>query len=220
MAKFDHHVHTSQHSPDSIIDARTLVERIRACGLDGVAITDHDYQWKREELAELAAYGAERGVRVFGGAEISAIEGHFLVYGLENLDDVPPGVRLKDLLKVVVRQNGAIVAAHPYRWDQDFDEIVEEHGPVFHGIELVSNNVTPGTRAKAERLLSRHKMGRTGSSDGHEPEIVACYYTEFPGTIESLADFVAAIRSGAGKPRHRAGAPSAAGAVDEAIPRR
>ncbi len=214
MAKFDHHVHTSRHSPDSSIGPRTLVERIQACGLDGVAITDHDHQWAPDELAELAAYGAERGVRVFSGAEISAREGHFLVYGLENLDDVPPGVLLKDLLKTVARQNAAIVAAHPFRWDQDFDAIVAEHGPVFHGIELVSNNVTPGTRAKAERLLSKHKMGRTGSSDGHEPEIVACYHTEFPGTIETMADFVAALRAGAGTPRHHAGSPMAAGAVD------
>lgn len=214
MAKFDHHVHTSQHSPDSIIDARVLVDKIRALGLDGVAITDHDYQWEADELAELAAYGAERGVRVFSGAEISAREGHFLVFGLKDLDDVPPGVALKDLLKTVARRKAAIVAAHPYRWEQDFDAIVAEHGPVFHGIELVSNNITPETRAKAERLLARHRMGRTGSSDGHEPEIVACYYTEFPGTIATMAEFVAAIRSGAGTPRHRAGAPSAAGAVD------
>ena len=46
MAKFDHHLHTSRHSPDSIISPLVLIERARAVGLDGVVITDHDYQWE------------------------------------------------------------------------------------------------------------------------------------------------------------------------------
>ena len=45
MPKFDHHLHTSRHSPDSVIDPCALIERARAVGLDGVVITEHDYQW-------------------------------------------------------------------------------------------------------------------------------------------------------------------------------
>ena len=57
MAKFDHHLHTSRHSPDSVIDPLVLIERARAAGLDGVVITEHDYQWEAGELADLAACG-------------------------------------------------------------------------------------------------------------------------------------------------------------------
>jgi predicted metal-dependent phosphoesterase TrpH len=213
MAKFDHHVHTSRHSPDSTIDPIVLLKRARAVGLDGVVITDHDYQWEAGELAKLAARGAELGLQVFSGAEVSAREGHFLVYGLPDLSDAPCGVDLKDLLEVVRRHGAAIVAAHPFRWDQDFDAIVAEHGPVFDALELVSNNVTPDTRAKTERLLARHAMGTTGSSDGHDPEIVGCYYTEFPGAVTSLAAFVQAIRARVGRPGHSAGSPRACGPV-------
>ena len=95
--KFDHHIHTSRHSPDSEIDPLQLVERAREIGLDGVVITEHDYQWEADELAELAARAAP--LRVFSGAEISAREGHFLVYGLPSLDECPPGVALADLLE-------------------------------------------------------------------------------------------------------------------------
>jgi hypothetical protein len=148
---------------------------------------------------------------ILSGVEVSAFEGHFLVYGLPDLTDVRPGIRVRELLKVVRRHEAAIVAAHPYRWDQDFDAIIEENGPSFDGIELVSNNVTPQTRAKAERLLSRKPMGRTGSSDAHEAEVIGCYHTEFPGTIRTMADFVAAVRSGKGTPRHSGGPLMAAG---------
>jgi predicted metal-dependent phosphoesterase TrpH len=209
--KFDHHMHTKRHSPDSEIDPLLLIERAREVGLDGVVITEHDYQWEADELLELAGRAAP--LRVFSGAEISAREGHFLVYGLPTLDDVPSGVTLADLLKTVRRHQAAIVAAHPFRWDQRFDAIVAEHGPVFDALELVSNNVSAETRAKTEALLRRHPMAATGSSDAHELGVVGCYFTEFEGPIESISEFVAALRDRRGRPRHRPGANLTSGPV-------
>lgn len=212
MRKFDHHVHTSRHSPDSVIDPLVLIERAREVGLDGVVITEHDYQWDPEELAELAARAV--GLTVLAGVEVSAREGHFLVYGLPDLDETPPGVELADLLRTVRRHGAAIVAAHPFRWDQPFEELVSTHGPAFDALELVSNNVTRETREKTARVLRRHAMGATGSSDGHEPDAVGCYYTEFADTIASIADFVAGLRAGRVRPRHRPGAWQASGPLD------
>ena len=90
--KIDHHIHTSRHSPDSSIDPFRLVERASSIGLDAVVITEHDFQWQPDELAELAARAGS--LRVLSGAEISAREGHFLVYGLPSLEDVPPGIHV------------------------------------------------------------------------------------------------------------------------------
>src|SRR5580704_10660827 len=104
--KFDHHMHTKKHSPDSEIDPLLLIERARLIGLDGLVITEHDYQWEADELVELADRAAP--LRVFSGAEISAREGHFLVYGLPSLDLVPAGVALADLLEQVRRHQAAI----------------------------------------------------------------------------------------------------------------
>jgi predicted metal-dependent phosphoesterase TrpH len=210
--KIDHHLHTYRHSPDSMIDPLELVEYAREIGLDGLAITEHDYQWEADELAELAVRAAP--LRVFSGAEISAREGHFLVYGLPSLDEVPPGITLAELLKTVRLHQAAIVAAHPFRWDQAFDAIVAEQGPVFDALELVSNNVSAETRMKTEALLRKHPMGSTGSSDAHDLEVVGCYFTEFDERIDSLAGFVAAIRGRRGRPRHRPGAQLTSGPVD------
>ena len=53
--RFDHHLHTAKHSPDSNMDPWELIHHARAIGLDGIVITEHDYQWEADELADLAA---------------------------------------------------------------------------------------------------------------------------------------------------------------------
>src|SRR5262249_19471042 len=114
--RFDHHLHTKRHSPDSDIDPLDLIERARQVGLDGVVITEHHSRWEPGELADLASRAAP--LRVFSGAEVSALEGHFLVYGLPSLDEVYPGIELAELLPIVRHHEAAIVAAHPFRWEQ------------------------------------------------------------------------------------------------------
>ncbi len=211
--KFDHHLHTARHSPDSIIDPIDLIERARVIGLDGVVITEHDYQWKADELAELARRAAP--LVVLSGVEVSAREGHFLVYGLPTLDDVAPGIEVRELLRVVRAHGAAIVAAHPFRWDQPFAEILDDHGPdAFDALELVSKNVTPETRARTEEVLRKHGMRATGSSDAHEVETLGCYFTEIDAPVRTIAEFAAALRSGRGRPGHRDDAWLASGPVD------
>ncbi len=213
MPTFDHHVHTARHSPDSAIDPYVLLERVRQAGLSGVVITEHDHQWAPEELAELASHAPD--LVVLSGVEVSAREGHFLVYGLPDLGEVGPGIRLRELSKVVERHQAALVAAHPYRWGQDFDGIYDEHGGIFHAFELVSNNVTPDTRAKTQALLDRlGGAAATGSSDGHEHAVVGCYHSEIADPVHSMADFVRALRSRRVRPRWCPGLPQAAGPVD------
>jgi predicted metal-dependent phosphoesterase TrpH len=210
--RFDHHLHTSKHSPDSSIDPLELIEQARRVGLDGVVITEHDYQWEADELGELAARAAP--LCVLSGVEVSAREGHFLVYGLPSLRAVSPGIPLADLLPIVEGHQAAIIAAHPFRWDQPFGELVAEHGPVLHALELVSNNVTRETRAKTEALLRAYPMAASGSSDAHERATLGCYFSEFERPIRTIREFAAAVRDGAMRPRHRAGARLTSGPVD------
>ncbi len=210
--RIDHHVHTSRHSPDSRIAPAQLIEQARKAGLDAVVITEHDYQWEPDELADLNELAGE--LLVLSGAEVSAYEGHFLVYGLPDLDEAEPGIPLADLLQLVERHKAAIVAAHPFRWEQDFQEIVNEHGPAFHALELVSNNVTLETRRLTEQLLARYPMGATGSSDGHSPEVVGCYHTRFNRPIHSMSDFVRSLHERTGRPGHCQGMRLTSGPVD------
>src|SRR5262245_25926287 len=107
--KFDLHLHTTRHSPDSYMDPMGMLRRARAVGLDGVVITEHDWLWTEAELQELRQ--AAQGLVVLAGVEVSAYEGHFLVYGVTDPLRVPRGIGVAKLCEEVHRQGGAVVAA-------------------------------------------------------------------------------------------------------------
>lgn len=204
-SRIDFHLHTTRYSPDSVITPEDLIADAAAAGLTHVVVTEHDAQWTAEDLDEINARPetAAAGITVLTGVEVSAREGHFLCFGLPDLRNAGPGIFLKDLIAEVRGHQGAIVAAHPFRWEQEFDEIFESFGDEFQALELASKNVDKLSRKQVERILdSSPRMRASGSSDAHEPGQIGCYFTEFDVEIRSLEDFVAALRRGRFRPRH------------------
>jgi predicted metal-dependent phosphoesterase TrpH len=190
--KFDLHMHTSRHSLDSIMTPESMVQRAREIGLDGVVITEHDWLWTDEELAQLRQLTPE--VIVLAGIEVSAKQGHFLVYGVSNPFAAPHGIGVAELCREVHRQGGAVVAAHPYRWNQPFDDILETERPDLDGLELMSNNMDAEIRRRVAALNERIRLAGLGNSDAHRVETLGCCYTEIDGVIRDLSDLVKAIR--------------------------
>ena len=68
-------------------------------------------------------------------------------------------------------------------------------------LELVSNNISRETRAGRRHCSAPSRWARRASSDAHDINVVGCYFTEFDVPIDSIADFVAALRNKRG---HRA----------------
>ena len=190
--KFDLHLHTSRHSPDSIMAPELMVQQAQQIGLDGVVITEHDWLWTGAELAELRQ--SAPGVVVLAGIEVSAKQGHFPVYGVNNPFAVAPGIGVAELCNEVHRQGGAVVAAHPYRWNQPFDDILETERPDLDGLELMSNNMDAEIRQRAAALNGRLRLAGLGNSDAHRLETLRSCYTEFDRVIGDLSDLVEAIR--------------------------
>src|SRR5436309_13570228 len=151
LMKFDLHMHTIRHSPDSEMDPLVLVRRAQEIGLDGVVITEHDWLWTEDELEELRA--AAPGLVVLAGIEVSAREGHFLNYGVSNPFAVSRGIGVAELCDEVHRQGGAIVAAHPFRWGQPFDRILREQRPELDGMELMTFNMDAECRRRAAEVF-------------------------------------------------------------------
>lgn len=191
--KFDLHLHTSRHSSDSVMDPFALIQRAREVGLHGVVITEHDWLWTEEELDELRARA--EGLVVLTGIEVSAWEGHFLVYGVHDPFALPRGIRVAALCREVHRQGGAVVAAHPFRWGQVFDEILKQERPELDGMELLTCNMDADCRRRAAQVFQQHQLTGLGSSDAHQVETVGLYYTEFDGPIRTGHDLAEAIRS-------------------------
>jgi hypothetical protein len=192
MMKFDLHIHTRRHSPDSVIDPFALLRRARQVGLDGIVITEHDWLWTEPELRELRA--AEPGLVILSGIEVSAREGHFLTYGVKNPFAVPRGIPVRDLCHEVHRQGGVVVAAHPFRWGQPFDDILREEQPALDGLELMSNNMDDDLRRRAAAVQQHRELAGLGCSDAHAEDVVGVCYTEFDAVINGMSDLVRAIR--------------------------
>jgi len=193
MMTFDLHIHTTRHSPDSELHPLDLVRRARELGLDGIVITEHDWLWTEAELAELRQAGG--GLVVLGGIEVTAREGHMLVYGVENPFALPRGIGVAALCREVRAQGGAVVAAHPFRWGQRFDDIIRQHEPELDGLEVMSSNMDTDGRRRAADLVRRHSWVGLGCSDAHHEKVVGACYTQFAVPIRNNRDLVQAIRA-------------------------
>jgi predicted metal-dependent phosphoesterase TrpH len=192
---FDLHMHTSRYSPDSIIDPYELVERALEIGLSGIVITEHDRLWPEAELEELR--NAAPGLVVLAGVEITARQGDVLCYGVRDIKPLPKGVDWVELCREVHRQGGACVAAHPFRWQQDFDDIWSTYQPELDGMEMMSNNMDSAMRAQAAAFRARFpQLTGLGNSDAHEIEVLGHCVTEFGVEVRTTAQLVAAIRGG------------------------
>jgi predicted metal-dependent phosphoesterase TrpH len=201
--KFDLHLHTRRHSPDSVTDPFELLAAAAAAGLDGVVITEHDYLWPEDELAELRA--AAPHLVVLAGVEVTGRGGDVLCYGVTDMKQLPRGIPWPELCREVHRQGGACVAAHPNRWGQPFEKLLADQRPELDGIEVRSNNMDADLRARAAELLAKYPhFSQLGNSDSHAKETVGVCYTEFDCEIRTAADLVAAIRGRKGRARSRA----------------
>lgn len=199
---FDLHMHTSRYSPDSIIDPNELIERAREVGLDGIVITEHDRLWPEKELEELRFKA--KGLIVLAGVEIAGRGGDMLCYGVTSLAKLPRGTPWPELTREVHRQGGVCVAAHPYRWGQPFDDLIDVPGTEIDGLEMMSNNMDAHLREKtAAFFTNRPTYAALGNSDAHEIEVVGCCRTDFAVTIRTMEDLVAAILSRQARPLHR-----------------
>src|SRR5438046_1408936 len=173
VMKFDLHMHTSRHSPDSRMDPFVMLRRARERGLDGIVITEHDWLWTEPELEELRARAPE-GLVVLAGVEVSAAQGHFLAYGVSNPFAVPRGIGVSELCREVHRQGGAVVAAHPFRWGQPFEEILRREQPELDGLELLTGNMDADCRRRAALVRERLGLAGLGSSDAHDAARLGC----------------------------------------------
>jgi predicted metal-dependent phosphoesterase TrpH len=192
MMSFDLHMHTTRHSPDSEMEPLALVQRARELELDGVVITEHDFLWTVEELSELRA--AAPDLVVLAGVEVSARDGHMLVYGVSELFQSPVGIGVAELCREVHAQGGVVVAAHPFRWGQPFEEIIRDEQPELDGLELMSSNMDADCRRQAAEISGRYPWAGLGCSDAHHERVLGVCYTQFAATIRNNQDLVRAIR--------------------------
>lgn len=196
----DLHLHTRRHSACSVIDESRLIDRAVKAGLDGLVITEHHYQWTKEELAALVAASGHPGFLVMAAFEYSSARGDILIYGLEpeQVKEFVPGGQPEVMLAKAQAMGAVCIAAHPTRAAIPFDERIFEMP--FEALEVKSVNLASHEQRLADKLANDLGRMKTASSDAHRLEDVGRYATEFQEPIQSIADLRNSLRRGTFRP--------------------
>lgn len=190
--KVDMHVHTL-HSGDNDAMPEEMVEEAINRGLHGITFTEH-YSYEASDYFEALRDRYSNRIKLFRGFEISAAEGHLLVFGL-NTDRLSlSGATASDLLRAATEHGGVVIPSHPYRRGSSLGELVKGlSGFValegYNGCNLHSMNMM------AIDAASSLGLPYTGGSDAHDPSEVGSCYTEFDVEVTE-ENFIEALRAG------------------------
>jgi predicted metal-dependent phosphoesterase TrpH len=194
--RIDLHVHTQRHSPCSKIDPELLIYQAVNAGLDGLVITEHEYQWQEEDLAALRDRSAEPGFLLLSGMEYWSTAGDVLIYGLQ--PSVAMGIRKglppEEVVRLVHEMGGLCVAAHPTRAGMGFDGRITTMP--LDAIEVRSVNLLEFEQRLANYLADEIGRRKVAGSDAHRLQDVGVYATEFLDPIQSMADLHEALKNG------------------------
>ncbi len=201
--RVDLHVHTRRYSPCAeLLDPELLPTVMAERGLHGVVITEHDTLWPQDEIAALNR--GLNGIRIFRGVEISSCNGHFIVIGMDGLDDLKPGVSAERILQVAGEHEAAVIWAHPQMAYRQVAQPLRSCSAL-HGVDAVEvfSTSTCGEHSEAARSYARDLgCGMVGGSDAHILDHVGKAYTVFDCLPRSEKELAAAICGGSCQAAH------------------
>ena len=199
----DLHVHTTRYSRScSVLNPRQIEPIVRAAGLDGFCITEHDVAWSEKEIDSLAAENETGvGLLILTGREVVCQEGHVLIFGLTK--QPPVDLPAAELTGLVRRAGGACVLAHPLRYgfglNQGEDRLVELWR-LFDAVEVWTPSHRPEENEAAFELAAKHDLVAVASSDAHTTEELGRWAARFDRPVASLADLIDSLRQGRVRP--------------------
>lgn len=160
MVRVDLHLH-SHYSPDSSTTLDQIVERCRECGLDRIALTDHNVVEGAVKLAEMAP-----GLAIVG-EEAKTRDGE--VIGLFITRRIPPYLHAEEAMDLIHEMGGVTYVPHPL--DRNRSHYTEhrlvELAARIDVVEVYNPWANAAANAAAARLASElGKVTATGS-DAH-----------------------------------------------------
>jgi predicted metal-dependent phosphoesterase TrpH len=171
------------------IGAELLARSARWRGLDGVAVTNHDYYSDFD--AETAAF------RMIPGVEVSTTAGHALVVGPDPPSRTVPGeLTPEEVVTLAHDEACAAIIAHPYRRSS-----IHEREACFDAVEI--NGKHPQEIDRVRKLAGRLDLPVVGGSDAHFPFEVGRAFTSVESAYLTPESVAAAIREGRVEPHIR-----------------
>lgn len=157
----------------------------KAAGLDGLAITDHNF------LSTITS----DDVIIIPGIEVSTRDGHLLGLGVSKA--VPRGLSAEETITLIHAAGGIAIVAHPY--DLLRSSITPQRLSLRpDAIEVVNSASFLHSLSwrKAEKFAKLHGLPRTGGSDSHIPETLGRACTVIEAHSKETPSILAAIRNG------------------------
>ena len=194
--RFDLHIHTRRHSSCSSIDPAALIPAALRAGLDGIVITEHEYQWSEAEIEALRSQSPIPVFPVLSGFEYRTVRGDLLVYGLQEdaYKDFTPGMTPQEASAKVTALGGVCIAAHPTREGLDFDLAIAD--TQLAAIEVCSVNLRNHERRLAINLSNALHIPYVAASDAHALADVGRYASEFEPPMSTMTELQNALRNG------------------------
>ena len=185
--RLDLHVHTVA-SPDSKLSVEDALSAVRARGLDGLAITDHNSVASVEvALRLLRDEGSRwtgrngRPVVLVPGVEVSTREGHLLAYFVSRVPERDQS--LERTIAEIHRMGGLAVLSHPFRRAHGAGRSLGRPLPPLDGIEGMNGHNHAQLNVRAQELAREAGLPMTGGSDAHRADEIGRCYTEFAGLV-------------------------------------
>lgn len=181
--KIDLHVHTVA-SYDAHTRREDLPAIIKARGLDGVAVTEHN-KFDPPQLDALT----------IPGVEISSRNGHIIALGIQEM--IHPRQPADDTIRQIQKQDGVAIIPHPY------DPVCEcvklsRLSTTPHAVETVNADALSFRISNwlARRDAAKFKLPQVGGSDSHIPQTVGDAYTIIDANSRNVKDILDAVRAG------------------------
>lgn len=186
---FDLHIHTT-HSPCSNLRLDEILSQARNCGLDGIAITDHNCMDIRHEITEGIQ---ENGVCLLVGMEYDTPDGDFLLFG--PFEDLKPGLSACEILRLVEERQGVAIGAHPCREGRSLSTEILELSTC-RIIEGLNGRNLDAENRRVEQLIKKYPLFQCGGSDAHSLDELGRTATCFEDKITSRKELITALKNG------------------------
>jgi predicted metal-dependent phosphoesterase TrpH len=187
MLRVDLHLH-SNFSHDGRSSLQQLIDRARECGLDRIALTDHNTFDGAAKLVRLAPELA------IAGEEIKTLEGE--VIGLFITSRVQPFLRPEDVMDLIHGMGGLVYIPHPL--DRHRSHFLAERLAVLANRIDIIETYNPWCDASANQAAARlaedlGKVAATGS-DAHSADELGRSWMEIEGDYSEPAEFLEKLR--------------------------
>jgi len=201
--EFDLHIHTSRYSGCSNIDSLQVIQRARAVGLNGIALTEHGIRWPDREIEALVARSGVKDFLVIPGEEAACyssrgkFQGEFLVFGYPK--SLGSSKSIDQVIELVHEVGGIILAAHPFKRQDNGDGFYGCGDAVYtlniDGLEIEHPSYDSESRNLAKKAMESRSIAGIGNSDSHDLNSIGICRTVFTRRVDNIRILCEEIRA-------------------------